>query len=77
MDVSTAYGTLGVGPQASWAELRRAYAQRLRAAHPDTGNGDLRELGAVRDAWAEVSRVHRPPVPVASPESGRLVDLYA
>ena len=44
------FAVLGVAPDASEAELRRAYRRRLREAHPDTG-GSPAEFHAVQRAW--------------------------
>ncbi len=50
---STPYEVLGVTPDASDAELRRAYRRLLRQTHPDTG-GDPTRFNAVQQAWARV-----------------------
>lgn len=50
---STPYEVLGVSPDASQAELRRAYRQLLRQTHPDTG-GDPVHFHAVQQAWARI-----------------------
>ena len=44
------FAVLGVTPDASETELRRAYRRRLREAHPDTG-GSPAEFHAVQRAW--------------------------
>lgn len=46
----SAYEVLGVDPNASEEELRRAYRLRLRQTHPDTG-GDAAEFIHVQRAW--------------------------
>ncbi|WP_040167133.1 J domain-containing protein [Microbacterium gorillae] len=50
---ASAYEVLGVAADASHADLRRAYRQRLREAHPDTG-GDAAVFVRVQRAWALV-----------------------
>lgn len=52
------YETLGCPPEASAAELRRAYRHALRAAHPDLG-GNTARLLEVRDAWAVLGDENR------------------
>ncbi|MCS5733647.1 DnaJ domain-containing protein [Herbiconiux daphne] len=49
----TPYEVLGVDPQASHDELRRAYRRLLRATHPDTG-GTAARFTAVQHAWERV-----------------------
>ena len=50
---STPYEVLGVSPDASQTELRRAYRRLLRQTHPDTGGNPARFL-AVQQAWASI-----------------------
>ncbi|MEF2976063.1 DnaJ domain-containing protein [Subtercola sp. YIM 133946] len=47
------YEVLGVSPSSTEDELRRAYRQRLREAHPDTG-GTPEAFHAVQEAWEQV-----------------------
>lgn len=47
---ASAYEVLGVAPDTSDAELRRAYRLRLRQTHPDTG-GDAALFIQVQRAW--------------------------
>ncbi|HVU78268.1 MAG TPA: hypothetical protein VHC67_11835 [Gaiellaceae bacterium] len=88
MDVAVASATLGVGSRFSQAELRHAYKQRLRSAHPDSGAvSDPAALKRIKQAYhqlaAQVDTL--PPVaPAASPTYGRAtqqparyVDCYA
>lgn len=49
----TPYEVLGVDPNASDAELKRAYRRLLRTTHPDTG-GDPARFHAVQQAWSRV-----------------------
>lgn len=49
------YAVLGVGPEASAAEITRAYRRLLRAHHPDLwqeGPSDPHTLTALLDAYA-------------------------
>jgi len=48
------YGVLGVRPQASPEELRRAYLKRLPLVHPDKG-GDAAEFLLLQRAYDELS----------------------
>jgi hypothetical protein len=50
---SNPYEVLGVAPNASDDELKRAYRKRLREAHPDTG-GSSAEFDRVQQAWQRV-----------------------
>jgi hypothetical protein len=47
---ASAYEVLGVAPDASDDDLRRAYRLRLRETHPDTG-GDAARFVLVQRAW--------------------------
>lgn len=49
----TPYEVLGVTPDASDAELKRAYRRLLRTTHPDTG-GDPARFHSVQEAWARI-----------------------
>ncbi len=53
---ASAYEVLGVAATATEDELRRAFRQRLRATHPDTG-GDAAEFVRVQRAWELVGTV--------------------
>lgn len=46
-----AFDVLGLSPTASEAEIRRAYRERVKEAHPDQG-GDEAEFRRVREAYA-------------------------
>jgi curved DNA-binding protein CbpA len=47
------YRTLGVSPDASDAEIRRAFYARARHAHPDVvGEAGLDDMRALNEAWA-------------------------
>lgn len=45
------YVVLGVAPQASDAEIARAYRRAARGSHPDGGSGSAERFRAVRDAY--------------------------
>ncbi|MGV8968875.1 MAG: DnaJ domain-containing protein [Microbacteriaceae bacterium] len=47
---ASAYEVLGVDPKASTEQLRRAYRQKLRDTHPDTG-GAAQSFHEVQQAW--------------------------
>ncbi|MCB1282314.1 MAG: DnaJ domain-containing protein [Salinibacterium sp.] len=53
---STPYEVLGVSPDASQTELRRAYRRLLRQTHPDTGGNPAR-FNAVQQAWARIGDI--------------------
>jgi hypothetical protein len=64
-----ALGRLGLGENASWGEVAKAYKRRVRALHPDAHGGDRRheaELRAVIDAYTHL-RQH----PAFSPRRGK------
>lgn len=43
---------LGVPVNAQRDEIQAAYARKMRAHHPDTGDGDVAETMVVAEAWA-------------------------
>jgi hypothetical protein len=51
MSLEEARSILGVGPQASAAEVRKAYTRLMRRAHPDQGgtSGLAAQVNAARD----------------------------
>ncbi|MDM7855824.1 J domain-containing protein [Cellulomonas alba] len=51
--MSTAYDVLGVSPDATQDELRRAYRSRARRTHPDAG-GTHEDFVRVSQAWDQV-----------------------
>jgi curved DNA-binding protein CbpA len=53
------YDVLGVSPDASQAEIRRAYLSLARRHHPDAG-GDADDMRRLNEAWAALSA---PPTP--------------
>lgn len=44
------YDLLGITPEVSAAEIRKAYLQRAKSLHPDTGNGDEELMKAINHA---------------------------
>lgn len=54
VDAATAYTLLGVDSDASEDEIRSAYREKLKTAHPDTG-GSNAALERVRDAYEVLS----------------------
>ena len=75
------YATLGVARTASHEDIRRAYRERMRAAHPDSSGG--RQAGASRPAGsaspnsaaAEVSRIAEAWDVLSSPARRAAYDL--
>jgi curved DNA-binding protein CbpA len=51
----THYDVLGVRPDATAEELRRAYLERARVLHPDTATAGLDEADAVRHAMQDLN----------------------
>jgi hypothetical protein len=54
-----ALGALGLGENASWAEIAKAYKARVRALHPDAHGGDRvheAELRRVIDAYTHLKQ---------------------
>ncbi|HPH02460.1 MAG TPA: J domain-containing protein [Spirochaetota bacterium] len=49
-EISEARGVLGVGEDATLAEIRRIFRDRIKAAHPDAG-GTRGESARVTAAW--------------------------
>ena len=47
---ASAYEVLGVAPDSTDEDLRKAYRLRLRQTHPDTG-GDAAQFVQVQRAW--------------------------
>ncbi|NDI15608.1 MAG: J domain-containing protein [Actinobacteria bacterium] len=70
------YATLGVSRTASHEQIRRAYRERMRAAHPDSSGG--RTSGASRpsgSAAAEVTRIAEAWDVLSSPTRRAAYDL--
>lgn len=57
------YAVLGVSAAASTDEIRRAYRDKARAAHPDVAGGDPEtasaRMAAINEAWACLSDPHK------------------
>ena len=51
------YTTLGVSRTASYEQIRRAYRQRMRAAHPDTASGTSPRSRSSASSADEVTRI--------------------
>jgi hypothetical protein len=83
VDVATARAVLGVGPGATADELRAAYRDRLRAAHPDLQGRDAGTAEVVaayrllREPDAEPAPAEEPPVAVVVDGDTVTADLPA
>lgn len=51
----TAFATLGLGPDAALPEVKAAYRERVKEAHPDHG-GDEETFRRLREAYTEARR---------------------
>jgi hypothetical protein len=58
------YEVLGVSPDASPEEIRRAYVTLARRHHPDAGGRD-EDMRRLNDAWAALSSTSRSPPPAS------------
>jgi hypothetical protein len=56
MDPTAARQVLGVGPSASWPEVRAAYRTAIRDAHPDRRGGSTVQAVRVNEAYATLVR---------------------
>ena len=57
--VLAAYATLGLEPDAPFADARRAYRQLARRLHPDVAGGDVRaaaRYAEIREAYETLAR---------------------
>jgi DnaJ-domain-containing protein 1 len=50
-----AYATLGLEPGADEAAVKRAYRQRVKETHPDTGDGDEEAFKEVTEAYEHLT----------------------
>ena len=57
-DLARARSVLGVAATASWDEVRRAYIERIRVAHPDRG-GDPARSTELNLAYRALGQAHR------------------
>ncbi len=55
MSEGTHYERLGVGPTATFSEIRAAFRQRARQFHPDVSAASSAEMAAMNEAWAVLS----------------------
>lgn len=77
VDVKRAREVLGVAPLATQAELRRAFREAAKSAHPDRPGGSAERFREVTDAYhllqhlkpasARSTRVNQPPAAVTRP----------
>ncbi len=73
MDVAAARAALGLGPAATWEDVRAAYRARITTAHPDRAGGDARQAATLNAAYAVLVRakrsgaLHAPPPPPPPP----------
>lgn len=51
----TFYELLGVPREASGAQLKKAYLEAARRAHPDVPGGDRAQMAQLNEAWAVLS----------------------
>jgi hypothetical protein len=62
VDVPAARQALGLGPAATWPEVRAAYRTAIRAAHPDRAGGTTAAATRLNEAYATLVRDRtRPP----------------
>jgi curved DNA-binding protein len=77
LSIKAARGVLGVGPLASAGEVRRAFREAAKQAHPDRDGGDEQQFRRVMAAYqvlqpgAAPDRIVQPPAP-APPQPGIL-----
>jgi hypothetical protein len=50
-----AYATLGLDPSADTAAVKRAYRERVKETHPDTGDGDEEAFKEVTEAYEHLT----------------------
>lgn len=78
ISLKAARQVLGVGPFASAAQLRRAFRDAAKSAHPDRLGGEAERFRAVVDAYhrlrtaGRTARMVQPPVAPPPPEPGLL-----
>jgi hypothetical protein len=56
MDPAAARQVLGIGPAAPWPEVRAAYRNAIRDAHPDRAGGSTARAARLNEAYATLVR---------------------
>jgi hypothetical protein len=56
VEVAEARRALGLGPTPAWDDVRAAYRQAIRAAHPDRAGGSTQRAAVLNDAYATLLR---------------------
>jgi hypothetical protein len=59
VEVSAARAVLGVGPDASWTDVRAAYRATMRRTHPDLAGGTTAGAALANTAYATLVRARR------------------
>ena len=60
MEVTEALRVLGLGPEASWAEVRTTYRSRVRQSHPDTAGTRAAggaQLTRLNEAYSTIAHI--------------------
>ena len=59
MEVAVARAELGLGPTATWTQVRIAYRAQIAASHPDRAGGDASRAAVITEAYATLELAHR------------------